>query len=663
MQTGSEKSYLIALKILAFFFLGAVLYSNILHAPFVFDDYSSIVDNETIKDIKTSLKATSNSRYLTILTFAFNYYIGGLKPFGYHLMNNLIHAINAILVYYLVILTSRTPFFGLRIADCRLRNGAIVDLGIENIPNPKFPIHNSQFTVHDSRFIALFSALLFVSHPIQTQAVTYIVQRATSMVTMFYLFSLVMYIRSRLEVKAKVKFFSASTLIFYSLSVISAILAMKTKEIALTLPFIIILYEFCFFSKTPNSDPESGSGQTQNLKRFLYLLPIILTVLVIPLGMLDVTRPVETIAENIDAHSRETPSISRIDYLLTQFRVIVTYLRLLVFPANQSLDYRYPLYHSFFDPQVFLSFLVLLLILGIAVYIFYRSRLKEVHSNPPSSPLNLRGEQRGINSRATSYERLIAFGIFWFFITLAVESSIIPIRDVIVEHRVYLPSIGFFMALVTLTTYLISKTKIKIAVMVIIVALLSIGTYNRNVTWKDEQTLWEDVLTKFPNNVRAHVEIGAIFRDQGEYNKAIEQLEKALKINQDYAPLYYNLGEVQYRLGNYENAIIYFKKALELKLIPHLHMDIFNSLGITYSEMGDDEKAVSAFKEAIQVLPFSIIPYNNLGRQYIKMGRFDLAIEILEKGLKIREEPHLRSNLSAAYAKKRDGVKNAKTEK
>lgn len=623
----NQKSILIFLGILIMTLLGAVLYSNILHAPFVFDDYSSIVDNDTIKNIKASLNGISNSRYLTSLSFALNYATGGLKPFGYHLINNFIHIVNALLVYYLVILTFRTP----------------------HVANTKL----------STQFIAFSSAFIFISHPIQTQAVTYIAQRAASMATMFYLLSLVMYIKWRLIIDQKSEFrnqnlkLHAMCYTLYAISFISAVLAMKTKEIAFTLPVVIVLYELSFFSVSPNSDLPQAD-RTPNSKRFLYLLPILLTMLIIPLSILNLEGSVADIAEHIDMQSKETDRIARADYLFTQFRVIVTYLRLLIFPVNQNLDYRYPVYNSFLNPQVFLPFLFLLLIFGIAVYLFYRSRFM-VHS---SSFIAHSKESMNYEPPAMSYERLIAFGIFWFFITLSVESSIIPIKDVIVEHRLYLPSIGFFIASVSFVDYLLSNRQVKIGLMIVIVVLLSVGTYNRNIIWKNEQTLWEDVIAKTPNNSRAHNELGAVFRDQGKYDKAIEQFEKALKINSNYAFIYYNLGDIQYRLGNYENALAYFKKARKLELTQQLHMDILNSLGMTYSEMGDNEKAITAFKEALQVFPLSIIPYNNLGRQYIKMGKFDLAIDILEKGLGIREEPYLRYNHSLAQAKKMQRDKN-----
>jgi protein O-mannosyl-transferase len=604
-----QRGRLTFLGVLTIVLLGTILYSNILHAPFIFDDYDVIVDNDTIKRLPEALRDIASNRYLTVLSFALNYALHGLKPLGYHLINNLIHIVNAVLVYYFVILSLRTP-----------------QLANHNVSAP---------------FIAFFSAFVFISHPVQTQAVTYVVQRATSMATMFYLISLVMYIKARLlnqnlefgtqKQKERQKIAALKFVLFYLTSIISAILAMKTKQISFTLPIIIILYEFSFFNETPDT-----KLRTSKWKRFLFLFPILLTILIIPLSILNIKGHTETIGYDIDIQSRETINISRADYLITQFRVIMTYLRLLTFPANQSLDYIYPVYHSFFDPQVFLSFGVLSGIFCFGMYLVYYSQ-----------------------SRARIL-RFAAFGIFWFFITLSVESSIIPVKDVIFEHRLYLPSIGFFIAFIVLTEHILPYRKVKVAFMITIVILLSVTTYQRNTTWKDPQLLWEDAVTKFPDNPRAYNHRGIIFKEEGEFQKAIEQSEKSLRINHRYAPALYNLGDIQFRLGNYEAAVTYFKKVIELKLTSQLYLATLNSLGMAQSEMGDAENAVNTFKEALRLFPSSVIPYNNLGRQYIKMGKFDQAIEILGKGLRIREEPHLRSNLSLAFDKKRERDKNLK---
>ena len=241
----------------------------------------------------------------------------GLDVTGYHIFNLVIHLLNALLVYWLIILTFRTPYASAYLQKDVLKTSA------------------------PYRWIPLFTALLFVSHPVQTQAVTYIVQRFASLSTLFYLASLVLYIKARGSDSSKKARYA-----FYAGSIISAILAMRTKEIAFTLPVMAVLYEFMFFR-----------GDIK--KRVLYLLPLVLTMFIIPLSML-VTQGGSTGASGIDELTKIAGSVdvSRWDYLNTQFRVIVTYIRLLFFPVNQNLDYDYPIYRTFFTPPVFLSFLV-----------------------------------------------------------------------------------------------------------------------------------------------------------------------------------------------------------------------------------------------------------------------------------------------------------------
>jgi len=160
--------------------------------------------------------------------------------------------------------------------------------------------------------------------------------------------------------------------------------------------------------------------------------------------------------------TRDTQDISRFDYLITQSRVIMTYLRLLIFPINQNFDYRYPIYHSLFDFPVMISSIAILSIIGLSVYLFYLSRPETYMSQ--SDTLNM--EFSGL--------RLVSFGIIWFFVTLLVESSIIPIRDVIVEHRIYLPSIGFFIVVVSFADYMIKHSPLKKILIVSLVLLLLI---------------------------------------------------------------------------------------------------------------------------------------------------------------------------------------------
>jgi Tfp pilus assembly protein PilF len=422
-------------------------YANTFHVPFQFDDLYNIIQKPYVRDIGMFFGRQPIEpdfaflmRPVAYFTFAVNYWIGGAAVVGYHVVNVFIHLCNGFLVYLFVLLTFRTPYVG------------------------KFETRSSKLET-EGRAIALSTALLFAVHPIQTEAVTYIVQRLASLAALFYLLSLVTYVKWRLTthesnpslpplgvgggevgLPEKQRFLSPmKRFSLYAISLLSAVLAMKTKEISFTLPLTICFYEFLFFD-----------GPVR--KRFFRLVPFLLAMLIIPVELLRLERPAGEIIGDLSKAMRVETVISRWNYLLTEFRVIVTYIRLLFFPVNQNLDYDYPVYRSFLDPNVFLSFLFLLSLFGAAVYLLYRSRV-----TPPSPPylregnkeasvkgrtgavppLKLRGGGEGLWA---VYARLVALGIFWFFTTLAVESSVIPIADVIFEHRLYLPSVGFFLA-------------------------------------------------------------------------------------------------------------------------------------------------------------------------------------------------------------------------
>jgi protein O-mannosyl-transferase len=571
------------LGLVLLFLLGMVIYSNVLYAPFIYDDRSVITENEHIRDLSKTISLLSQSRSIGNLTFALNYAFGGLQVIGYHLFNNLVHAVNAILVYFfvhlLVTISGRTK---------------------------------SEFS---AEYISFSVAFFFVAHPLQTQAVTYISQRFTSLATMFYLISIICYIKARLSLPDKekteiAKSFSKKTLLLYIVSLFSAVLAMKTKEIAITIPFSIILCEIIFFQN-------KGDLKT----RLIFLSPFILSLIIIPISFLFRVHSSTLVASQIDAMTRDTTEITRLDYAITQLRVIVTYLRLLILPYNQNFDYAYEIYKTFFTPEILLS---LILLVGLIFTAFFACR------------------------RA----KLISFGIAWFFLTLSVESSFIPIRDVINEHRLYLPSIGFFLASVSAVDQVVSARGRKIVITAILVLLCAIATYNRNKIWKDPELLWEDVLIKAPNNARANNNLGTLLKEKGEYDKAVMLFEKSLQSNRNYTAVYYNLGDIEYRRGNYEKALNYLSTALSGKRDRQLTIDILNKLGRTYGAMGQTEKAVEMYKKGLELSPASIVLLNNLGVQYLKGKQIDEAIETYERAIKIKEEDYLFLNLAVAYSQK-----------
>ncbi|MBI5203389.1 MAG: tetratricopeptide repeat protein [Nitrospirae bacterium] len=597
ISSGIPSKWSLFNKPIVHFFLiaiaGFLVYSNTFNAPFQFDDIDNIIENYNLRDL-TNFWPPSGSRWFGFLTFALNYHFGGLNVTGYHIVNLIVHIINALLVYWLVILS----FKALQSIP------AVIARGQSPRSNP-VKSRNSDTEIatpsaRNDKYIAFFSALLFASHPIQTQAVTYIVQRFTSLATMFYLLSLAGYIRSRLSTLPTTRY------TLYAVSLFSAILAMKTKEISFTLPIIIVLYEFMFFE-----------GKFK--KRLLYLIPLLLIMFIIPLSLIGTDKPIGAAIGEIRETVQETAEIPRWSYLFTQFRVIVTYIRLLFLPINQNLDYDYPLYHSFFNPEVFLSFLFLLTIFSFAAYLLYTTR----YPLPAS--------------------RLIAFGIFWFFITLSVESSIIPIRDVIFEHRLYLPVVGIIIVFVSATFYIlqamIQNPKRSVSACCLLLAtaviVLSISTYQRNIVWQNEVTLWEDAATKSPEKARVYYNLGKIYSAKGWDDKAIENYQLATRIKPDYIEAHNNLGNAYNKKGWIDKAIEHYQIAI---LLGPDFIEAHNNIGNAYAAKGWIDKAIEHYWLALRLKPNFIEAHNNLGLAYERKGLLEEAIKEYQTALIINPE-------------------------
>ncbi|MBF0567518.1 MAG: tetratricopeptide repeat protein [Nitrospirae bacterium] len=547
-----------------------IIYSNSFKAPFMFDDYTNIIEKSVIKDIgqyKDSYSLISpktNRRFVGVLTFALNYKLNGMDVAGYHVFNLMVHVLSALAVYWLVMLIFRTPFF-------------------ESFD----PFFGRGLT-------ALFTALLFAVHPIQTSAVTYIVQRYTSLATLLCLVSLLAYVKSRLTRSSPMRYG------LYAVSIIAAVAAMRTKEIAFTLPVIAVLFEFLFLD-----------GRLK--KRLLYLLPLVSTMLIIPISILANKAPdaanALTIALNpklIDSSMKlaSVTDITRTEYLFTEFRVIVTYLRLLFVPVSLNLDYDYPVFRSFFKAEVVLSFLIVASLFASAVCMLFKS----FRAYRPAA-------------------RLYCFGMLWFFIALSVESSVIPIKDVINEYRLYYPSVGFFIAVVAVVVWIVQKrgrpAKVyAISVLSLIIVVFSAMTVMRNEVWADRVRLWEDTVRKSPNKARPHYNLGYDYIRQGRVVDASREFQTAIMLKPDFADAYNNLGDIYAAQGRMDEAIDAFKKAVQSD--PNFAV-AYNNLGTIYDERGQFEEAATDYRTAIRLRPDYIDARLNLGNLLIKAKQFNEA--------------------------------------
>ena len=579
METVLKNRY-IAFLLIAL--VGFAVYSNILGAPFVFDDLDYIRGNEKIRDLRNFLDL-SGTRYLGFLSFAFNYQLNGYDTFGYHIVNVALHVLNAALVYLLV-----EALFAAAQAGKDERAG---------------------------RVPALAASLLFLTHPVETQAVSYITQRLVSLAAFFYLLTVLLYLRARKEAASGT--FSSRHLLFYIPALIVCVAAQKTKEIAATLPFMLALSEIVFFS-----------GERK--KRLLYLLSFLVTALIVPLTLVfGGSGGYSDFGEKIrQMQIEEMSTLSGSEYAYTQARVVVTYLRLLVLPLWQNLDYDYPVFGSLLAPQVLASVALHIALIGAAVFLLIRSFRS-----------NLKGRLI-----------LVPFGILWFYIALSVESTIIPIQDVIFEHRVYLPSIGIVIAVAAIGTLAAERWKAAIfpiaALAVAAIAINSALTVKRNALWADPFALWSDVVEKSPNKARGYHNLGFLLAEKGRLDEALPYFEKAIAIRPGLWIAYDNVGTLLIEAGRAEEALPYFKKAIELKrdFVPG-----YNKLANALISMERFSEAQGYLEEALTIDPRSYSALSNLGFLFAQTGDVDGAIGFLERAKQVRPSAEACNNLGNAF--------------
>jgi len=595
-----------------------LIYSNSFHASFHLDD-QEIIDNPnlhpknlTISELKKSFYAAPIGkdtlyRPAAYLTFALNYYWGGLEVFGYHMVNLCIHLISALFLYLFIYLTLRLPSLEERYGK-------------------------------DAYHIALLTSALWATHPVQTQAVTYILQRMASMAAMFYVMSLYFYAKGRLGVGSK-------KLFYFALCSMSAILAFCSKENTAMLPLTIIIYEIFFF-------------QGLDWKRCIKWLKsyVALFILMAVSGLLCLGPRIDL---KFLSQMFEYRDFSLIERVLTQFRVIIHYLTLLSYPSSNrlNLDYDFPVSHSLFDPPT--TFLSMMVIIGLITWSLYIAKKKP----------------------------LISFCIIWFFINLVIESSIIAL-EMVFEYRLYLPSMTFFLlvaiAFIRAINYFHFRARVRYILatgMCMLIFLQALGTYTGNFVWRNELTLWTDCAKKSPRKARTRLNLGSAYYMAERYDLALEEFQMAIKLDPRDPKAYNNLGLVYVKKHQFGTALTEFQRAIsvhgnadahynlanvyrELKLYdeaikeylkaikidPESSADAHYNLANVYRELKLYDEAIKEYLKAIKANPSLAGCYNNLAFIYYQEGLYQKAISWLKRGMEI-DPCYIRfyGNLGIAY--------------
>ena len=524
--------------------LTIVLYQHALSSGFFLDDATSIrVEPLMLQPDILPLYEKFKLRFLGYLSFWVNYQISGEDPAAFRLVNFAIHAVNGLLVF---VLSYR--LFALS-GDTE-----------------------SEKSTH--RWVALLVAALFIAHPLQTQAVTYIVQRLASLMTLFYLAALISWVevfRSRsLGVRA------IWLILFASLFLASC----YTKQNAFTLPFVLILMELLIFRRL-TAKHWSAIG-------VIGLIFALVTVVFVP-----------DFWATVDRLTRETPDITRWEYFTHQWVILWMYLGKVIWPYPQLLDYGVAL--NSFDTWVFvlagLGHLVLL-VLGLAM------------------------------SRRFP---LVTFGVLFFYAVHSVESGLIPIRDLVFEHRNYLPLFGVFFgagaAIVAIVKHYPAGMKYIKWVSILVLLFFAQATWARNQMWADQEALLKADVVHNPENVRALYNLALWYQRNDRYDQSMETLKALVAANDGQLNLLHATTYVAtlIDLQLYDLALNLLDKLLEAQMKPLARAAFLRQYGTVLTGKADDEAAVDVFEEAMQLAPMDYDSGLAYGYSLIQLGRLDEA--------------------------------------
>ncbi|MFC1807322.1 tetratricopeptide repeat protein [Candidatus Omnitrophota bacterium] len=533
--------------------LGLLVYANSLNNAFIWDDDNLIKDNVIIRSISNARLLFSNGtrktvgarsscsfRPMQMLTYMIDYSFWGLNVIGYHLTSTIIHILVAISLFWLV-----------------------------NI-------------LFSNKLLAFLTSILFVSHPIHTEAITYIAGRADPLSALFIVLSFIFYVKyDRSRVGA-----------FLVIAIISFIAALLSRENSIIFPILILIYHYSFKEK---------------IKAAGYSPFVILSAVYILIRA--------TILRNLLPHlTSENTLLQRIPGV---FAALSGYLRVLLVPIGLHMEYQDKIF-KFFDPQV---------LSGIAIFIFLIIWVLKKGGKSKLALFSflfffiaLLPSMNLYPIRAYMAEHWLYLPSIGFFLVIANAGYRLSVygvrrahlREPQTEHR-------------TPNLYVL-------AAMALLITFYSVRTIQQNTYWKDPLTFYQTTLKYAPDSGRIHNNIGFEYYNRGEKERAIPFIKKAIELDPKNAKAYYNLGNAYYERGENSKAIALLKKAIEIE---STYSAAYNNLGIIYSVTGRRSEAVQLYLKAIEINPYYAFAYNNLGNTYSELGRYQDASNSYLKAIEL----------------------------
>jgi Flp pilus assembly protein TadD len=543
----------------------AAVYANSWSGPFVFDDQASILHNASIRHL-ADLGAiffppgegfTVDGRPVLNLSLAINYAISGTGTWSYHALNIVIHILAALTLFGI---TRRT-------------------LGGANGPG-RTRAEPAKFGGNEATTLGLATALLWSLHPLQTESVTYVIQRAESLMGLFYLLTIYCFIRA-VDAAA-----GRSAFRWYSLSWIACLLGMGSKEVMVSAPLIVLLYDGIFVSE---------GWRAALRRRGTYYVLLALTASVLLALALRTGSRGGTSGFGIDV----TPWM----YWQTQFQAVAHYLWLSFWPGTLIFDYGVQWTGGFAEV---LPYALIGALLAVATGVGLWRR------------------------RATGFAGA-------FFFAILAPTSIVPgNRQTLAEHRMYLP-LAAVIVVVVFGAYQLSAAVRRQrffhqAALALVALPLAILTFGRNEIYRSELALYRDTVIKRPGNASAHTNLGNALRDARHFEEAITHYEEALRLRPNSPQVQYDLAGALSAAQRLPQAIDHYEAALRLK--PD-YAEAHNNLGIALARAGRDAEALGHLAEAVRLNPNYTEAHFNLGLVLVRTGRLTEAFAEYRETLRL----------------------------
>ena len=505
--------------------VSAIVYFNSLSNGFVYDDLTTIVENMHIKRFGNYLSSFYNPSYFKVsggeasyrpvatLSYYLLYAVFDVNPLGYHLASVVLHMFNVILVYLMA----------------------------HAILNHKSP--------------AVMAGLLFACHPVNTEAVNAVSYNEDLIAALFFFLALLLYIKQKPSAPKR-------NLLFFIISLLSFLLGLLSKEMAITLPAVVVLYDLTLREPVSNKISVNRVLEVVQQRKFYYVGFLGVSLFYLWLRFFTIYNP-EEVETQIWGRL-----IDRVIYLPVLF---FKYIKLILFPLNLNADYVFTYPTRFID---FVPLLSVMIVLGLIIFSLFIFK----------------------TSAAT------AFGIWWFFVTLFPVYNLIQIYNPFAERYLYIPLFGFCLVVAILLEYGLNRFSlsgsrvIKMFIVMGIVVFYAVICIDRNKDWKDSYSLWSRTLEVEPNSFRAHGNLARVYQEKGLIEASLREVKKTMALNPNDHKAHYNLGVILSKQGFISEAISAYKKSIELN--PRFKNAYFN-LGNIYKTQNMLEEAKQDYQKGV----------------------------------------------------------------